>query len=60
MESLRARAESAAAAGRAAQTALVTRLLRRANDVVGIGMRLRFLASTPLASAYPRTGRIRI
>ena len=51
VESLRARAESAAAAGRAAQTALVN--AAKGDDVVGIGMRLAH--SRKLASAYART-----
>ena len=52
VESLRARAESAAAAGRAAQSALVASSTEN-NDVVGIGMRLSH--ARKLASAYPRT-----
>ncbi len=51
VESLRARAESAAAAGRAAQTALVK--AAENDDVVGIGMKLAH--TRKLASAYPRT-----
>ena len=51
VESLRARAESAAAAGRAAQTALVN--AAKGDDVVGIGMRLSH--ARKLASAYART-----
>ena len=51
VESLRARAESAAAAGRAAQTALVK--AAKSDDVVGIGMRLSH--ARKLASAYART-----
>ena len=52
VESLRARAESAAAAGRAAQSALVASSTA-GDDVVGIGMRLAH--ARKLASAYPRT-----
>ena len=52
VEALRARAESAAAAGRAAQSALVASSTE-GDDVVGIGMRLRH--ARRLASAYPRT-----
>ena len=51
VESLRARAESAAAAGRAAQSALVASSTE--SDVVGIGMRLAH--SRRLSSAYART-----
>ena len=51
VESLRARAESAAVAGRAAQTALVK--AAEGDDVVGIGMKLAH--ARKLASAYART-----
>lgn len=51
VEALRARTESAAAGGRAAQSALVAS--STGNEVVGLGMRLAH--ARKLSSAYPRT-----